>query len=312
MDNVCKICEKKCKDATSLHRHFKAHSISMAKYYQTYFPRYDKYDGSMIRFKNFDFYMSADFNSRSNLKNWLLQVSKDEAKSYLRGFLQARKQRKSLRFAPSQVELRSLPIAGMVYLNEVFGDYYRVCKELGFELKFSKLGWSKAPKRFNARHHILCDTREQQPLSFPTLIRNYEALKFGDYRLNDDDFTHHCCIERKALNDFYTTITSGYARFIKEVERAQEAGFYLVVLIESPFSSIYSFATNVLEPMQIYIKPEHVFHNMREMCQKYPNLQFLFVHDRDEASRAVERIFQSDGEYKEVDLQYLYDSGQLF
>lgn len=314
MANVCKVCDKLCADDGALHRHLKVHKMSQAQYYQKFYPRYDKFDDSIIRFKNRDFYLTADFNSRSNLRQWLESVKETEAKSYLRSFLQARKERKGLRFAPTQVELRSLPTAGMLYMEQLYGEggYYGLCKELGLELKFNKVGWSKQPLRFHQKHHILCDTREQQPLSFPTLIRNYEALRFGDYRLNDDAFTHNCCIERKSLSDFYTTVSSGFNRFSKELDRAQEAGFYLVVLVESPFESVYTFSTNFLQHMNVYISPEYVFHNMRELSQKYPLVQFLFVKNREEAGRATERIFQSDGEYKEVDLQYLYDSGKFF
>jgi hypothetical protein len=285
--------------------------MSQAAYYQKHYARYDKFDNKIIRFKNREFYLSADFNTRANLKQWLALVSRTEAKAYVRQFLSMRKARKVLTFAPSQVELRTLPIPGMLYLNTLFGNYYLACQELGFKLKHTQLEFLLPAKRFTAQHHILCDTREQQPLVFPTLVRNYEALKFGDYRLNDDEFTDYCCIERKSLNDFYTTISSGYVRFIKEIERSQEAGFYLVVLVESSLESVYDFYTNVLKNMDVHISPEYVFHNMRQICQTYPTVQFLFVADRKEAAQAIERIFRSNGEYKQVDLQFLYDSKKL-
>ena len=336
MAKTCAVCREPFADDTSLHRHLRAHKITQAKYYHLYFPRYDMFDGQLIEFKSADFYFNADFNSRTNLKSWLLQASREEAQTYLRGWLKHRQGRKTLRFAPTQVELRSLPTAGMLYMNELFGNYYEVCEELGFELKYRELGWNTPPKRFQQRHHILCDTREQQPLTFPTLVRNYEALKFGDYRLNDDDFTHNCCIERKSLNDFYSTLSFGFARFTKEIERTDEAGFFLVTVIESPFNSVYDHTIRLqriwkeqqaqkvtqtvsdpaddAEKERLYppASAELVFFRMRLLLQKYPNLQFLFVKNREEAARAIERIFQSDGEYKKVDLQFLYDSGKFF
>jgi hypothetical protein len=293
-----------------MHRHLKAHGITQVQYYQRYFPRYDKLDGSIIKFKNREYYLTADFNSRANLATWLKKVEKREARDYIIGFLKARKERKNLRFAPTQVELRSLPIPGMSYLNELFGGYYDLCKGLGYELRFDKMGWSGPAKPFLKSHHILCDTREQLPLSF-RINRYYEALNFGDYRLSDDSFTHNCCIERKAMGDFYSTLSHGYMRFSKELERSDEAGFYLVVLVESPFESVYTFS-NVLRHVNVNISPEYVLHNVRQFCQNFRNLQFLFVKDREEASRAIERVFQSDGEYRRLDLQYLYDTKKLF
>ena len=53
--------------------------------------------------------------------------------------------------------------------------------------------------------------------------------------------------------------------------------------------------------------PQHIFHNIRTIIQEYPNVQFLFVKDRIESERVMKRIFFSNCEYKDVDLQYAYD-----
>jgi hypothetical protein len=309
MDNECKECQKDCRTEIALHRHLRSHKLTQAAYYQKHYPRYDKYDNTIIRFKNREFYFNADFNSRANLGAWLNRLPQPEAKDYLRKLLSQRKEAKSLSYSLSQVELRSLVIPGMVYFNNLFGNYYVLCSELGFKNKFSKFAFAQKPKKFQKNHLIICDTREQLPLAFHQ-EQKQEGLNFGDYKLNDDLFTHNCCIERKAVGDFCGTLSAGFERFKKEVSRAQEAGFYLVVVIESPLNEIYEFAKK-LSHKNIRISPEYIFHNMRELCQSFPMIQFLFVENRKHAVLSIERIFQSDGEYKQVDLQYLYDTGKL-
>jgi hypothetical protein len=43
----------------------------MVEYYQKYYPRHDKYDGKIIKFKNKKQYFETEFNSRTNLRMWL-------------------------------------------------------------------------------------------------------------------------------------------------------------------------------------------------------------------------------------------------
>jgi len=309
-ENICRECGKKARDLATLHRHLKAHKMSQGNYYVKHFPRYDKLDGSPIEFKNREFYFTADFNSRANLRDWLNRVSINEAKDYVRGMLLARKAKKNLIYTPSQVELRSLPMPGMAYMNGLFGSYYDECKTLGFTNKYWNYKFDGLWVPFSQAHEIRVDTREQMPLSFAGIKTTHEGLDFGDYRLNDDKFSHHCVIERKAIGDFYSTMSGQYFRFCKEIERAQAAGYYVVVLVESPFDSVYDFS-RTLKRVDVIISPEYVFHNMRNIIQAYPMVQFLFVEDRQEASDAILRIFQSSGQFKALDLQYAYDIGNL-
>lgn len=310
MDNViCLECRKACKNDSSLHRHLKAHKMIQKNYYHKHFPRHDKLDGKIIEYKTKDQYFSSDFNSRANLKTWITRASAPEAKEYVRTLLLERKERKKLIYAPTQVELRSLPIPGMAYLNNLFGNYYAECEDLGFKLKHTKTSFNGVWREFLPHHKIIIDTREQMPLSFP-LKTIHEGLKFGDYKLNDDNFTHNCCIERKTLGDFYGTLTSGYERFCREVERAQQEDYYLIVLVEGLFEDMNQYVKS-LKRMNIWASPEYVFHNMRELSQKYPMIQFLFVEDREEASEIILKLFRSNGQFKNVDLQYMFDTGKL-
>lgn len=307
----CLECKKECRDETTLHKHLRAHKMSQGNYYTKHFPRYDKLDGAPIVFRNREHYFTSDFNTRVNLRDWLDRISVDEAKQYVRGMLLERKARKNLVWAPSQVELRSLPMPGMHYMNRLFGDYYVECANLGFRLKYNQLGFDGVWQEFSKDHYIISDTREQLPLHFDKIKSVQDALPFGDYRLNDDTFSHHLVIERKAMGDLYGTLSGYYARFAVEIHKAQEAGFYMVVLVEGSFESVYDFSKR-LKRIDVVISPEYVFHNLRKLTQEFPMLQFLFVEDRDEASAIAIKLFQSDGQFKKVDLQYAYDTGNLF
>ena len=306
---TCLECDKVFLEESSLHRHIKAHKMSQRDYYFQHFPRWDKLDGMPIEFKNKEYYFEHDFNSRANLRDWVYRVSPEEAKTYVRQLLIDRKRRKNLTYAPCQVELRSLPMPGMAYMNKLFGNYYDEALQLGFKLKCDTLRFDGNWQKFHVEHKVICDTREQMPLSFNELKTMHQGLKFGDYKLNDDIFSHSCCIERKSIGDFYGTLTQGYARFCNELDRAQQAGFYLIVIIEGLYEDVVGHTTKL---KQISTKhPEYAMHNMRNLCQNYPMLQFLFVENRDEASEVILKLFQSNGQFKKIDLQYAYDTGNL-
>ena len=102
-------------------------------------------------------------------------------------------------------------------------------------------------------------------------------------------------------------MSGGYERFIKEIERAQDADAYLVVLVEDSLTHAMSFPYLPHISKKIKATPEFIFHRVRNLIQKYPHIQFLFVNGRVEASRVIERIFTCGCAYKKVDLQYAYD-----
>lgn len=317
MDSMiqCLECKKKCANEAALHRHLKRqHKLSQKTYYTTHYPRFDKLDGTPITFKNREFYMTSDFNSRANLRQWLSQASEQEAQEYIRHFLLMRKEQKHMLFAPCQVELRSLMVPGMFYLNKLFGGgsgYYNECCRLGLRVKYDLMHFSKdVLLHFSPAHKVIIDTREQKPLEFVEIATEHKGLTFGDYQLNDNGFSQNCCIERKAMGDFYNTLSHGYDRFCKEIERAQSAGFYLIVVVEGPMEEVYNYSHH-LRALNVVISPEFVLHNMRQICQKYAHVQFLFVTDRHKASSIILTLFRSNGQYRQVDLQYVYDIQEL-
>ena len=84
------------------------------------------------------------------------------------------------------------------------------------------------------RIKISIDTREQSPWVFPeefaTTCR--ATIPTGDYSLAGDELGF--AIERKSLNDFLGTISTGWERFRRELTRMRDQGFPArVVIIES-------------------------------------------------------------------------------
>lgn len=84
---------------------------------------------------------------------------------------------------------------------------------------------------------ITIDTREQSPWAFdPSLVHAVRGtVRTGDYCVTGDK---GFAVERKSLNDFLGTISTGWDRFQREINRASVAGFHLPVIVEARFSDI--------------------------------------------------------------------------
>lgn len=79
-----------------------------------------------------------------------------------------------------------------------------------------------------SRLSIIVDTREQRPWNFPEELATVRrgTLNYGDYALDGD----HFCIERKNLDDFVGTISSGWERFVAELNRMPLAPARVVIV----------------------------------------------------------------------------------
>lgn len=275
----------------------------MVEYYQKYEPRYDLLTGELINFKNKDYYFSNDFNNKNSMKKWLGQQTPEIQKEYLKKFLLQRKEKHNLIYAPTEVELRSITSPPLPYYHKLFNNYYTLCSEIGFKNKYE---YPKEELKSFAKDGfcIFIDTREQMPLviDYPTETK---GLKFGDYAINDPD--NKCYIERKSISDFIGTMSGGYERFCREIERSIAAEANLIVMVERPLQECLSFQYLNYVSKKIKVTPEFVFFNVRELIQKYTNVQFLFVDGREECVRVMKKIFFSSGEYKKYDLQLMYD-----
>ena len=309
MSFKCKVCGQEFETERKLHSHLKKHDLRVAAYYQKYYPRYDLYDGKIIKFKSKDYYFNTEFNTRTNQLKWLDSLPKEEAESYLKKLLIDRKEKKNLIYSPCQVELRSTPIPSIISYEKKIGNYYKFCESIGFQNKYESIDniavGSSLSKDKDVKVYV--DTREQLPLKF-NIPTESKGLKFGDYALSDKSLTCNCYIERKSLADFISTISvQNYDRFCREIERAAENEANLIIVVEESLTNALSFPFLPHISKKIRVTPEFIFHQVRDMIQKYDHIQFLFVKGRKESVRVIEKIFFSSCIYKKIDLQLAYD-----
>ena len=313
MSFKCKACGQEFETERKLHSHLKKHDLRVAAYYQKYYPRYDLYDGKIIKFKSKDYYFNTEFNTRTNQLKWLDSLPKEEAESYLKKLLIDRKEKKNLIYSPCQVELRSTSIPSIISYEKKIGNYYKFCESIGFQNKYESIdniavGSSPSGDK-NIKVYV--DTREQLPLKF-NIPTESKGLKFGDYALSDKSLTCNCYIERKSLADFISTISvQNYDRFCREIERAAENEANLIIVVEESLTNALSFPFLPHISKKIRVTPEFIFHQVRDMIQKYDHIQFLFVKGRKESVRVIEKIFFSNCIYKKIDLQLAYDKKNL-
>lgn len=86
---------------------------------------------------------------------------------------------------------------------------------------------------------IVCDTREQDPLKFRkeyTVIR--EKLDSGDYGCKINGSLIPVVFERKNIGDLYSTLSGGYERFKREINRATASSTILVLTVECPLTTV--------------------------------------------------------------------------
>ena len=160
----CQECGKEFDKDKGLHLHLKAHKLSIADYYHKHYPRKDLHTGHLIKFKNKDQYFASDFNSKGNLKNWLKRIPIEKAQEYCRDILEKRKTEKNLKYTPTQVELRTLPIPPISYYEVIFDSYYKLCEQIGYKNKFKNIPIKKEyGETFSNEHLIYIDSREQNP-----------------------------------------------------------------------------------------------------------------------------------------------------
>tara|TARA_Y100000310_G_scaffold327947_1_gene395167 strand:+ start:1892 stop:2851 length:960 start_codon:yes stop_codon:yes gene_type:complete len=306
---ICKACGKEFKTDRQLHAHIKVHDLRVVGYYQKYYPRYDLYKEEIIKYKTKEQYFSTDFNSRTNLRLWLKARNPEEAVSYCKDLLLKRKEKKNLIYTPSQVELRSILSPPIQYLHEIFKNYYSYCEKIGFKNKYQFPTEMIEGKEYEKpQYSIHVDTREQLPLKWDNYPTQSMTLSVGDYTFSEPKLTCNCYIERKSLADFISTLSvRNFERFEKEIIRAKEMEANLIVLVEDSLSNAMNFKYLPYISKKIKVTPEYIFHNVRQLIQKYPHVQFLFVKGRKESKRVIKKIFFSGCLHKSIDLQLTYD-----
>lgn len=297
---ICRICNQ---PVNALNHFYRLHSIKLEDYCVKYFDRRDLLDNTPIIFKSVDQYFSVQFANKNNLKKYLKNLPKDIAADFCKKMLVDRKIEKNLIYTPLQVELFSLPCFPPVqYLLTLF-DYYDYCKEIGL---FNKV---LPPNNIHLvlddvkDNCVIVDSRESHPLKFDIEYK-VDKLDFGDYHFTGNPNLY---FERKSLADFISTLSGGLERFTRELERADESGAYLVMIIENSIQEALTFNhLPWMKRVKTKATPEFIFHNLRELVQKFPKFQPLFVSGRQEVVGYMMKGFLSGDTFSQYDLQLLY------
>lgn len=285
--------------------HFwKVHHVSEKDYCLNYLPRYSKLTGKLLTFKNREFYLNSDFENKNELKKWLAD-NPDQAFDYAVNIIKGRLNAGKIKYAPSQVEMKSITAPNILWYEKV-ANYNQICEDLGLEIRFIYKDYPSFKTDENLE--IIIDTREQKALKFKK--SEISKLDFGDYHAPKSKW-NHVFIERKGLSDFVSTLSSGYDRFEREIIRAASENKYLFVLVEESINNALSF--NYLPHISRKIKasPDFIFKRVRDLMQKFPNIQFLFADGRQDSIDLIYKIYGCSKDPALFDFQFLKDSGNI-
>lgn len=300
MDYICKICGQQIEN----NGHFwREHCQKISDYFSQYEPRQTK-DGQRVIFKkDIESYFLADFNDLKDRNSWLKSVDSETRKEYLLDLLVKRKLKKKWVYAPGQslVRLSNLPSI-LLYEKEFEQNWLDICKKLGFKIKYKnktkQIDWIEPIE-------VTQDTREQKPWVWPDHIKtNISKLDFGDYSLKDNT---NLSLERKSLQDFCSSITSGNERFRKELNRVKKNNGYLIIIVESCFNDFRGL--EYLPQMKhSKITFDHACKSARDLHEDFNCFQLVFCAGRKHAVKIAEFILKIGKDIKKIDLQYLIDS----
>lgn len=302
----CRLCEEEFSEEKKFHFHVaRKHKIRIEQYYRQFYPRFDLLTGEGLKFKDKDFYFSSLCNTRQNLITYLKENPSARTTTILKT-LDLRKRVKSLRYAPSTVEARTSILPTPALLDFFKMDYNACCERVGLTPRYdysAGLGFNAQNSDFN----ILVDTREQKPLDFGCETFRCK-LDYGDYTSRSN--YNHLFVERKSLVDLCGTLSQGYDRVRKEFDRCKAMDGYIVVCVEAPISAL-DMLRRIPETSKVKASSEFLAHRMREICQEYPCVQFLFVKNRNEMAPIIKKLFLMQNDFRKVDMQYAYDCERL-
>lgn len=151
------------------------------------------------------------------------------------------------------------------------------------------------------RIHIIIDTREQRPWSFDQRFATVSVgtLRTGDYALAGDD---GFAIERKSLDDFLGTISTGWERFGREVERMADWPAK-VVIVEADFDrccfSDYNGELVFPEHNHPQLTPQFITKRIAELTMA--GVSVLFMGDAGKAACMACKILMERHRERETD-----------
>jgi len=303
----CKICGSEFKTERSLHTHIKAHGILLSEYYITYYPRYNLYTGELIPFKNKKQYFSTYFSNSEEIEKWLATADQKQAQQILLKILEDRIISKDLQYAPNHLELKLLDLPEIKIYKKYFGSYNEACRRLQVEPLLNKSIKSKFlhPDKNLKDIEILIDTREQTPLKFEN--SKSHKLDFGDYTASGENY-NKTYIDRKSETDFKSTMTVGFDRFKKELDRARKFDSFLYVVTESSIDRIINNNSFGAHKSNLTF----VWHQMRVLSHEYAkNCQFIFSGGRNRSENLIPILLNAGEGMWHSDVQFYIDNRKI-
>lgn len=168
-----------------------------------------------------------------------------------------------------------------------------------------------SPKRFQCPFGIVIDQREKRPYAFADIHADAKHsyavvdvscrsahLPSGDYAI--DGMVDRCAVERKSLDDLYSTLGQHRDRFVRELERlaAMEVAW---VVVEAELGEILG-----SPPLRSELNPKTVVRSMQAWMVRYPRVHWVCCPGRDFAEvmtfRLLERFWAEDGKKRGLDV----------
>ncbi len=132
--------------------------------------------------------------------------------------------------------------------------------------------------------NIIIDTREQTPWAFPRELATVQSCKLdaGDYALAEDP---GFAIERKSLDDFAGTISSGWQRFERELDRMRLFPVQ-VMIVEGKLLDCCFWETDdhLHEPIHNHFRVQPQFVLRQIACLTMRGVSVLFADNADVAA----------------------------
>lgn len=303
--SICKACGQEFKSDNALHKHVKVHNLTVAEYYTTYYPRKNKLTGDPLPYKNKSDYFNIDFSTREQMIEWCnTHNNKEDIREYILKQLRIRVEKNKSKYCPNhiEIEINKLPTIDIYKRN--FGGYGQACQRLGIEPIYNKgIKQNLFLQNDKVKETVIhIDTREQKPLFFKN--SKDHKLDFGDYTIGGENYTY-TYVDRKSEGDFKGTMTVGFDRFKKELERARQFNAYLYIVTESSIDKIIknnkygSYSSNL----------SYVWHNMRILTHEFKgHCQFVFSGNRPNSQLLIPNLLYYGKNLWNVDIQYLLDS----
>lgn len=299
MSFKCLECEEDFDSLRSLHCHVKKHGILLGDYYVRNFRRKNKLTGELLPFKSYKDYFSSDFSQPHQLMEWIGKTDDEEVKDYIGDLLKKRISDKNLDYGPTNLELISSGLPSIDVYKKYFGSYTDACDKCDVKPLLSE----GLPKNFRdnfSNTKILIDTREQQPLKFKNSERH--KLDIGDYSVTAENYDY-TYVDRKSFGDFCSTVTVGYSRFCKELDRCRELGSHLFVVTEMSFAGMESYNKKSYKKYKL----DYVYHNMRDIQNKYKDCcQFIFSGSRDYSVELIPKLLIFGKNLWKTDVDYFW------